>query len=72
MDIQQQTIPTHEQIAERAYILFQDRGSEPGHELEDWLQAEAELSVQQAVSGPEDVSWKNASPAATRTTRRLK
>ena len=34
-----------EAIARRAYELFQQRGAEPGHEIEDWLQAEAELTA---------------------------
>jgi hypothetical protein len=34
-----------EAIARRAYELFQQRGGEPGHEIEDWLQAEAELTA---------------------------
>jgi hypothetical protein len=33
-------------IARRAYELYLSRGSEPGHEMEDWLQAEAELKAQ--------------------------
>jgi len=33
-------------IARRAYELYLARGSEPGHEVEDWLQAEAELKAQ--------------------------
>jgi len=33
-------------IARRAYELFLQRGSEPGHEVDDWLQAEAELKAQ--------------------------
>jgi hypothetical protein len=33
-------------IAKRAYELFLARGSEPGHEMEDWLQAEAELTAE--------------------------
>jgi hypothetical protein len=37
--------PTREQIAMRAYQLFLARGSEPGHESEDWLAAEAELGA---------------------------
>ena len=37
--------PTEEQIAKRAYELFQARGSEHGHEMEDWLQAERELRL---------------------------
>jgi hypothetical protein len=30
-------------IAERAYFIAQRRGFEPGHDVEDWLQAEAEI-----------------------------
>ena len=30
-------------IAERAYFKAEQRGFEPGHELEDWLEAEREL-----------------------------
>jgi hypothetical protein len=33
----------HRQIAELAYYRAQQRGFEPGHELEDWLAAEAEV-----------------------------
>jgi uncharacterized protein YndB with AHSA1/START domain len=40
--------PTDEQIARRAYELYlnrgQTQGQTPGHELEDWLQAERQLS----------------------------
>lgn len=32
-----------EAISHRAYKLFQARGSEDGHDVEDWLVAEAEL-----------------------------
>lgn len=32
--------------AECAYYKAEARGFEPGHELEDWLEAEAELSQQ--------------------------
>jgi len=35
--------PNEEAIAKRAYELFLQRGSIPGFELDDWLQAEAEL-----------------------------
>jgi hypothetical protein len=34
----------HELIAEAAYYRAQRRGFTPGHELDDWLQAEAELA----------------------------
>lgn len=30
-------------IAERAYVRFCERGYEHGHDVEDWLAAEAEL-----------------------------
>ncbi len=38
------TTPSHDDVALRAYELFQARGSEPGHDLEHWLDAESELS----------------------------
>lgn len=40
-------LPTHEQIAARAYEIAQDRQrlGQGGDEMSDWLQAEAELSV---------------------------
>ena len=34
-----------DQIRQRAYELYVARGQEDGHELEDWLQAEAEISA---------------------------
>lgn len=40
-------IPSREDIARRAYELYEQRGCLPGHELEDWLAAEAELSATQ-------------------------
>ena len=33
-----------ETVQKRAYELFLKRGKQPGHELEDWLQAEREIS----------------------------
>jgi hypothetical protein len=35
--------PTYEQIAERAYDLYLARGERHGHDIDDWLRAEAEL-----------------------------
>jgi hypothetical protein len=34
-----------EMIRRRAYQIFECRGSEPGHELDDWLQAEREIKT---------------------------
>ncbi|TVQ61368.1 MAG: DUF2934 domain-containing protein [Phycisphaerales bacterium] len=36
-------VPTHEQIAARAYELYLERGCEDGHAQEDWVRAEREL-----------------------------
>jgi hypothetical protein len=35
--------PTHEDIARRAYQLYEERGGEHGRDREDWFQAEREL-----------------------------
>jgi hypothetical protein len=34
---------TRRQIAEAAYFRAQERGFEPGRELEDWVEAESEV-----------------------------
>ena len=40
-----ETAPSlQERIEKRAYELFQERGEQHGFEVEDWLQAEAELT----------------------------
>lgn len=36
--------PSPEEIAVRAHQIFTERGCEPGHDVEDWLLAERELS----------------------------
>ena len=35
----------HEEIRIRAYDIYIERGGQPGHDLEDWLQAERELEA---------------------------
>jgi len=35
--------PTHDEIAQLAYSLYESRGRQEGHQLEDWLRAEQEL-----------------------------
>jgi hypothetical protein len=55
------TTASHDDVARRAYELFQARGSEPGHDLEHWLDAERELSHTPADQVPdEDRSRKRA------------
>ena len=44
--------PDAEAIAKRAFELYLQRGSVPGHELDDWLEAEAELAS--AAAAPEE------------------
>jgi hypothetical protein len=38
------TMSLHDQIAMRAYELFTARGYQHGHDVEDWLSAERELT----------------------------
>ena len=37
--------PSHDEIAERAFNLFSAGGYIPGHDVEHWLQAEAQLTA---------------------------
>ncbi len=41
-----QDVPTREQIARRAYEIYEQRGRENGRDMEDWLAAEKELRNQ--------------------------
>ena len=43
--------PTHEEIELRAYQIYFERGGAQGNDLEDWLQAEFELSEQYGKTG---------------------
>lgn len=42
-----QTQPTPEQIRQRAYEIYVSRNGAPGDEVQDWFQAERELSTEQ-------------------------
>jgi len=37
--------PTHEQISQRAYEIYLERGCTPGDPTQDWLRAEQELAA---------------------------
>ena len=39
-----QAIELEHQVRLRAYELYEERGREDGHELEDWLRAEEEIT----------------------------
>ena len=43
-DTSMQRTPNYVDIRRRAYEVYLERGSVPGNELDDWLQAERELS----------------------------
>lgn len=36
-------IPTHDEIAQRAFALYEQRGTMNGGDLDDWLEAERQL-----------------------------
>jgi hypothetical protein len=41
--------PTPEEIAEEAHAIYTARGSEHGHDVDDWLEAERRLKARSAV-----------------------
>lgn len=38
-----QPAPTHDEIAQLAFRLYESRGRQDGHDVDDWLRAEQEL-----------------------------
>jgi hypothetical protein len=46
-----QSRPTYEQIAQRAYEIYEREGRQAGTELENWLKAEAELCAPNVKAG---------------------
>jgi Protein of unknown function (DUF2934). len=43
-EVKDRSVDHHAKIALAAYFIAEKRGFEPGHELDDWLAAEAELA----------------------------
>ena len=41
--VQRHVLNLEDQIRHRAYELYEQRGREDGHDLEDWFRAEAEV-----------------------------
>ena len=41
---------SHDSIRERAFQIYESRGSEPGHDTQDWLRAEIQLAGRQIES----------------------
>jgi DUF2934 family protein len=42
------SIPSEDKIRSRAYQLYEERGREDGHAMEDWLRAEGEITGNKA------------------------
>ncbi len=42
--------PTHHEVAQRAYRLYEIHGRVDGHDIEDWLRAEKDLTRRYAYS----------------------
>jgi hypothetical protein len=57
------TPASREMIAARAYQLYMRRGGGAGHELDDWLQAEAEIDSGERRSRPERAPSEAVAPA---------
>jgi hypothetical protein len=36
-------MPSPDEVARKAYFAYENQGSQPGHELQHWLKAEADL-----------------------------
>jgi len=47
-DWRRMTNVAHDKIAHRAYELYEERGREPGHDMEDWLKAEHDIEERHA------------------------
>lgn len=66
--------PSNEQIEARAYELYLERGREDGHDVEDWIAAETELTQRgkdvHAIFEQEEPESKKLGYAAAASSRR--
>jgi len=60
--------PTHEEIAQRAYEIFEKSGRAPGHDLENWLAAETQLAGRRQETTSRTDSRAVSRPVAPRAT----
>ena len=42
--------PAPDEVARRAYFSYQNEGSRPGHEVQHWLKAEADLIAERNLT----------------------
>jgi hypothetical protein len=47
-DWRRMTEVARDHIAHRAYELYEERGREPGHDVDDWIKAEHEIEQRNA------------------------
>jgi len=48
-DWRRMTAAAHDKISHRAHQLYEARGGEPGHDMEDWLEAEHDIEEHDAI-----------------------
>jgi len=41
---------SHDKIRDRAFQIYESRGSQPGHDTQDWLRAEIQIAERKIVS----------------------
>jgi hypothetical protein len=60
------TLSLEERIRQRAYELYLQRGSQPGSDIDDWLQAEEEIrrAAEQAIDEAVEESFPASDPPA--------
>ena len=49
-EVDSSTVDRDEKIRQTAYFLYESRSCEGGHELDDWLQAEAQIANPASLS----------------------
>jgi hypothetical protein len=42
--------PSPDEVARKAYFAFENEGSQPGHEVQHWLKAEADLIAERNLT----------------------
>jgi len=62
--------PTHEQITQRAFEIYRQRGCPEGKDLEHWLEAERQLSAE-APGAPNEMSTSTAETSSRSRTSRV-
>ena len=42
--------PSTDEVARKAYFAYENQGSQPGHEVQQWLKAEADLIAERNLT----------------------